>query len=1407
MGRLRVIIPAAFQIDFFVPALNPFQRPILWLSRLTEVCAWVLLVSGLLLGLAWGGLHFWIVPRIDDFRPSLERLAQKTLGVPIQIGGISAQSVAFAPSFELTDIRLLDPEGRSALYLPKVQLAISIRSVLGLKLEQLVLDGPEVEVLHLADGSWRVAGFDWSDQSGGDSPMADWLFAQREVLVRGGTLHWTQELQAPKAWPKVLQPLANMAAKTAQTAAQTAPQTAPQPTPQMPKAPNTVSLTDVDVVMRNSARHHDMRMDASPPEGLGARFVTMGRFKRGFLSLHPGRWADWSGQVYAFFPQLDLAQWGRQLPGGANLNAGQGQARLWGDLANGQWTGGLADLNLTDLQTRWQDGVAPLRFERISGRLGAQITPLGFEANTQQLAFVSDKGLVWPGGNATLTYTHPKGKTPASGRLQADHLDLFALREAALQLPLPKVWRARLESQEVSGEVSALNWRWQGDWQSPSRNDLQAQLQDLSLPPATPQGNDPAPGWPGLKAAQAKISLNQDSARVEVDMGPQGSLFLPGLLAQAQVPVKALHAEANFKRQGQQWQVPLWKLQFENADLQGQWQGQWQASPTGKGPGVVDLKGLIKRLDATQAYRYLPLDLPESVRLYVRDALVSGHYVDVQTRIQGDLDKMPFADPKAGEFRLAGRVQDVQLDYLPAQWLADPKRPWPRLHKLSGQLVFDRLSMRLSDATARADDPQSGLLLTAGHADISDMAHTPMLNVAAENKGAAMQVLGLVNASPLGPLLSNALRQAQATGNLQTRFKLSIPLLEPEKTLVQGALVLANTDLQMGPEFPVLERLQGTVQFSESGFNLVGAQGRLLGGPVRIEGGMANPAGSPNAPSDLQLSAQGQMTAEGLRATKELAPLNAWAQHASGETPYTAQLAWKKGHPELAVQSSLAGLALQLPAPLGKPAATSAPLSALVRMQSTNGVLQDQLQLDWGPRASAFYERDVSGPNPRVLRGSLTLGLPRTQAPSLPDKGVFAYANLAHFSLDEWQALLPPAAGLVAKPAASPLPAWQAYLPTVFGLQAGSMTAEGRTLHTVVAGGLREGNHWLVNVDASELSGHLDYRQATDGQLAHLYARLSRLNLPPSSVADVEELLEAPPESLPSLDIVVEHLELRGKKLGRIEIEAVNTVAQQARIRNAPEWQLKKLNISVPEATLQSTGRWLAASDGRAQRRTEMQFKLAVSDAGALLERLGTPDALRGGTGKLEGQVGWQGSPMALHYPSMSGQFDVQMGRGQFLKADAGVAKLLGVLSLQALPRRLLLDFRDVFYEGFAFDSVRGDVTITQGIANTRNMQIKGVNALVQLDGSANIAEESQNLRVVILPALDAGTVSLLAGIALNPVVGLTTFLAQLFLQKPLAKANTQEFLIDGSWAEPRVTKVNANALPASPSPANPSMP
>ncbi|MDP3309497.1 MAG: AsmA-like C-terminal region-containing protein, partial [Polaromonas sp.] len=368
---------------------------------------------------------------------------------------------------------------------------------------------------------------------------------------------------------------------------------------------------------------------------------------------------------------------------------------------------------------------------------------------------------------------------------------------------------------------------------------------------------------------------------------------------------------------------------------------------------------------------------------------------------------------------------------------------------------------------------------------------------------------------------------------------------------------------------------------------------------------------------------------------------------------------------------------------------------------------------------------------------------------------------------------------------------------------------DGRTLHNVVLGGSRDGLTWRANIDATELNGYVEFRQPGGAGSGRLYGRLSRLSLGQGTASEVEAILDEQPAGIPALDIVVEDLELRGKKFGRVEIEAINrgagTVAREGGVR---EWRLNKLNIIMPEATLTANGNWVAvnaqqaagaASGGRVpaeRRRTVMNFRLDIDDSGELLRRFGMADVIRRGKGRLEGQIAWMGSPLSLDYPSLNGQFNVNVASGQFLKADPGIAKLLGVLSLQALPRRLALDFRDVFSEGFSFDFVRGDVSITQGLAFTNNLQMKGVNAAVLMEGSADIAKETQNLTVVVVPEINAGTASLIATV-INPAIGIGTFLAQYFLRRPLTQAATQEFHIDGTWANPKITKLERKPPPA----------
>src|SRR5688572_29730893 len=89
---------------------------------------WLLLAAWLVLALAWGALHAFIVPRIGELRPELEMRASRALGVPVRIGAIEALTEGFIPSFRLNEVVLLDPQGRPALTLPRVLVAVSPRS-------------------------------------------------------------------------------------------------------------------------------------------------------------------------------------------------------------------------------------------------------------------------------------------------------------------------------------------------------------------------------------------------------------------------------------------------------------------------------------------------------------------------------------------------------------------------------------------------------------------------------------------------------------------------------------------------------------------------------------------------------------------------------------------------------------------------------------------------------------------------------------------------------------------------------------------------------------------------------------------------------------------------------------------------------------------------------------------------------------------------------------------------------------------------------------------------------------------------------------------------------------------------------------------------------------------------------
>jgi uncharacterized protein (TIGR02099 family) len=1362
------------------------------------VSLWLVVAFWLLFGAAWGLLHGWIVPRIEDFRPHLEIQASKALGVPVRIGQITARSEGLMPSFELRDVTLEDATGREALRLSRIEATLSPAALWGGGFERLVINQPALDVTRTLDGKIYVGGLDINQARNNNNDAADWIFSQAEIVIQSGLLRWTDE--KTKAAP--------------------------------------LALSQVDAVMRNGTRRHAFRIDATPPPEWGDRFSLRGQFRQPLLSGGAGHFADWSGQLYAEFSRVDDVLAIKQYLSntfGIDPRSGSGSLRAWADISKGQPTGATLDVALRDVNVQLGKTLEPLALASVTGRVGGKLFGDGFELATENLRFSTLDGLQWPGGNLALTRTGTTGQTGQKNELKADRLDLAAVAQIASRLPLGTTTHALIAGWAPKGLVETLDARWQvpasGEPSYSAKGRVSA-LEVAAMPSQIPRrsalqalGSAAAyrqPGRPGIKNAAIDFDLTQAAGKAKIAI-TQGHLDLPGVFEDPRVLLDRFSMATQWRRTGQSIDIQMRDIAFSSADAEGTAQASWRSGQTRAGApdpnslGVLDLTGALTRGNGAKVHRYLPLVLADPVRHYVRDAVLQGGLSDVKFLVKGAIDSIPFADPSKGDFKVSAKVKNGTFAFVPRSIQPKEAAPWPTLTGIKAELVFNRATLEVNDVVAKVMG-LPGLQVVRADARIPNLMNSAAVEVQATLKGPLSEGLSFVNTSPLATMTGNVLAKTVASGPADFSLLLNLPINNIDKTKVKGSVTLPGNDVQFSLETPPLSRLRGMVNFTESGFNVPSAQARLLGGDVRFEGGMKAP--TPNASPGMEAEAgtlfraQGTVSAEGIRQAKGIGLASGLAQNASGSTAYSAVLGFRRGVAEVVLSSNLQGMALSLPAPLNKRADAMLAVrfeNTLLRDSMAAGQkLQDQLVFSAGNVVSAQYMRDISTDQARVIRGSIAVGLEPGESSALPESGVAANIKLENFNLDAWEKVFSNTVG--SSPAALPRAAAgaaqqaQSYLPNQIAIRAKELLLGGRKLNNLVVGGTRDGSTWRANLDATELNGYLEFRQPgrtdTNAGAGRIFARLTRLSLGQSTANDVENVLDGQPTAIPALDIVVDDLELRGRKLGRIEVDAVNRASTAGTSEgSAREWRLNKFNVNMPEAVLTATGNWVAinaqapGTGPRAQRpsterrRTVMNFKLDILDSGLLLKRFGMADVVRRGKGRMEGQVAWAGSPLSFDYPSMSGQFNVNIEAGQFLKADPGLAKLLGVLSLQSLPRRLTLDFRDVFSEGFAFDFVRGDVAIDQGIASTNNLQMKGVNAAVLMDGSADIAKETQDLKVVVVPEINAGTASLIATV-INPAIGLGTFLAQYFLRRPLMQAATQEFHIDGSWADPKITKV-----------------
>jgi uncharacterized protein YhdP len=320
-------------------------------------------------------------------------------------------------------------------------------------------------------------------------------------------------------------------------------------------------------------------------------------------------------------------------------------------------------------------------------------------------------------------------------------------------------------------------------------------------------------------------------------------------------------------------------------------------------------------------------------------------------------------------------------------------------------------------------------------------------------------------------------------------------------------------------------------------------------------------------------------------------------------------------------------------------------------------------------------------------------------------------------------------------------------------------------------------------VRADEVAGDVSYRSEGTGRLV---ARLARFTIPADAPAAAggSPRPEPKPNDLPAIDLVADEFTFRGKQLGRVELVG------------RPEgdnWRLDSASMVNPEASLTGSGVWYAAPS-----RTTVNFDLQAGDTGGFLSRVGYRDLVKGGRSRLRGGLSWQGDPSTLDLPTLWGDLEMQSNDGQFLEIEPGVGKLISLMSLQALPRRITLDFRDVFSKGFQFDRINSTAQVQAGVMKLSEFRMRGSAADVEMKGETDLSRETQNLQVRVVPSIALGDTAAIGIGIVNPVAGVAAAIAQRILRNPLGQIFAFDYEVSGTWADPKVAKVQP-PMPATP--------
>jgi uncharacterized protein (TIGR02099 family) len=1052
-----------------------------------------------------------------------------------------------------------------------------------------------------------------------------------------------------------------------------------------------------------------------------------------------------AGQVWVGVDDVDLKPLLNGIdPGGYTANQGHGRLSAWLDWREGTLTSSLIRFDLDTLTVTAPTGGAA-SVASLHGLAGVRQSRDGYDVR-------------WAGddGSAMALSLHQPGSAQASMGVAARELQLAPLLPwLALKPALAPALAQWLGGGHPRGDLSRVALRWN---RADGLQAVAVAFNDLGI--------DAVGKLPGVSSLHGE--LRGDAEALSLELPAQATtLQFPHEFRQPFV-MSQLAGTLAFWLQDGDWHIGVDALDFAGAGYAGQARGEVILPAQGR--PFLDLYATLDHADVPAAKLFWPLgSMSPGTIAWLDRGLLAGSLDQAQVLVRGDLADWPFRHNE-GRFEARAVISNLTLDY---------GKEWPHAEGVNAVASFVNNGMLVE-----ASGGQSlGVKADKAVALIPDFGEG-LLDLSVQGNGSGASLMEFVRKSPIGMRQADTLAKLNLDGSGTFDFHLSMPLKKSEDAQLDGNAQLKDADLS-APDWNLkLDKLNGPLRFNLHGMQAGPLDAGFRSQPSKLQLAIAAANSDPGTVLSAQLQGSYRMT----ELVQDYPSLNWLGQLADGRSDFDIgfTIAHVPGSDALAqtlsVDSPLSGITLGLPAPLDKPAAASLPLHLTMSLP----VGGSDLQFGLGDAARGHLRLSDGAQHP--LAGTLAFGnqMPET----LPTSGLRIRGHASRLDITGWVQQTVAGSGgngpgLESLDVSTDQAGW-------FGRPMGPLKLRATPQPDVLS----------VDVDGAAMAGNfsvptqeLDKRGVT--------ARLQRLYWPaatPPAAGAKAAVVPASdpantginPAALPPFHLWIGDLRLGDSKLGEARLETWPTAAGM---------HIEQLRALSSRVQINASGDWNGSASNS---HTHMRINFSAEDLGAMLGALGFDGLVNGGKTHDQLDATWPGSPSALSLATMDGTLSIHVNDGRIPEATSpGVGRLLGLVSLAEVPRRLTLDFGDVFGKGLAFDSIAGDFHLSNGNATTDNLLIAGPAANISISGRTGLRAKDYDQEMRVVPHV-GNSLPLVGAVVGGPIGAAAGFAVQGLLGRGLNQAASARYKVTGTWDKPVMTLIEKRGATNTPLLLNP---